>query len=246
MEKLESVVLPSKDKKKASQKKEFHKKKKQSKFLQFLNHDGNKVFLITFLLLFSMLTVFSYLIFSKNSYYVYLKKPQILSNGVVVAFLLTLLFMLTYCHLVFSLWNEYKLENLKIEEKNLVEKDAKEQIDSSKNTNENSVQTTQKTKFIDKFKKSKNSENSQKNAKNNQKTRVFYQYFAIFAIFLLLILSFLLKLLWVSAFLSFVIFFVFFRLIFKSKDFYSKIISGVMLAVSICNLFSFYFLYLLN
>ena len=232
MEKVECKRIVAKNiqaKRNVKQKKLF----KNSRFEKFLNFEHNKVLLITFLILFLMASLFSYYIFSNNTYYVFIKKPQILSNAFLLALVLTILSMLTFAHLCIYLFFNYKNKSdLPNNKTNLDDKILE--------NNEQKIDENTKEK---KFKKYKN---KGKIAKILQNNAVFFKYFSIFLIFLILLLSFALRFLWLCAFVSFIIFFMFLCQLFKAGNKYLKIVCALQILTSVCNLLSFYFLYLLN
>ena len=180
-----------------------------------------------------MASLFSYYIFSNNTYYVFIKKPQILSNAFLLALIFTILSMSTFAHLCIYLFFNYKNKCDLYNNKSILNDKILE------NTEQKNVESGKKRKF-NKYK------NNGKIAEIIQNNAIFFKYFSIFLIFLILLLSFALRFLWICAFVSFIIFFVFLYQLFKASNKYLKIVCALQILTSVCNLLSFYFLYLLN
>lgn len=182
-----------------------------------------KISYIICCLLMTSVIVFAFLMFSNNTYFVFLKRPKILENGYLLATIISLFSVLLFLNFVletqFGLGKEILVKNK--ENKNVIEKNE-------------ILKTNKKHKNIKLF--------SKKSAKKYN----FKAYFAIFIQLLLLMLAFNIHSLWLCVFISFCSFFTLFIHLYKTKTIQNKIFDIVLILNYLCILLSFYFIYLYN
>lgn len=198
---------------------------KTSKYFSVLN--AYKIPITFVFILFLLTSVFCFVTFINNPYFIFLMRPKVLGNGellsVTIFIFLSLLFINFVCGIFVkdnknsSVTNEDK--NIKIQEKSFLKEN---------------IKNTKKLKKIQKF------------DKNLLKKHNFKLIFLIFLEILFLILAFNLHFLWLCVFICFITFFTLFVLLYKSKKSQNKILSIILLLNFVCILLSFYFIYLLN
>ncbi len=260
-ENLKSINKIDKNKK---SKKNIKKKQKNNIFFKKIKENKLNFSILSILTL--ILTTSIFVLFSKNQYYDFLKRPKILASSNAIIILLGTIIFLLYLYYFLNLFISAKNQlntNSKNRNKANLEHIDKEQNDSGEEkieikedeekTKPNIVDITKRNIFrklfalIVNFKKKIDDSKKKYNCEGNTEARVIrILYFCIFSVAFLL-LFFILKILAICVFCAFAIAFSSFVLLTKSKNNeYLMLVSIVLLLTSFSNLLSFYFLFMLN